>query len=208
MTPTLANSEARFRTSFHHAPLPILLYDDHEQVLAISDRRRRESGYLNESINRLEDWTALAHGERSGEVLEHIRQIVSGEPVSVPGEFVIRTKEGRVRRRNFFISALRTIPGKRRLIITVAQDVTESKEQEENLRLVMREVNHRDKNLLAIVQTIARLTSATTAPRDFVANFTDCIQALAVNQDLLVRNEWSGVDIEDLVRSHTGSVAD
>jgi two-component sensor histidine kinase len=38
-------------------------------------------------------------------------------------------------------------------------------------------------------------------PEAFIERFSERIQALSANQDLLVRNEWRGVDIEDLVRA-------
>jgi two-component sensor histidine kinase len=71
----------------------------------------------------------------------------------------------------------------------------------------MREINHRAKNMLSLVQAIARQTAA-RAPEDFIERFTERIQALASNQDLLVRNEWQGVDVEDLVRAQLAYFAD
>jgi two-component sensor histidine kinase len=75
------------------------------------------------------------------------------------------------------------------------------------LHLLMREINHRAKNMLSLVQAIARQTAARDAG-DFVERFTERIQALAANQDLLVRNEWQGVDVEDLVRAQLSHFAD
>jgi len=57
------------------------------------------------------------------------------------------------------------------------------------------------------VQAIARQTMA-REPEDFIERFTDRIQALAANQDLLVRNEWQGIDVEDLVRAQLAHFAD
>jgi two-component sensor histidine kinase len=71
----------------------------------------------------------------------------------------------------------------------------------------MREVNHRAKNMLSLVQAIARQTAARD-PEDFIGCFTERIQALAANQDLLIRNEWQGVDLEDLVRAQLAHFAD
>src|SRR5262252_8568741 len=71
----------------------------------------------------------------------------------------------------------------------------------------MREVNHRAKNMLSLVQAIARQTAA-REPEDFIGCFTERIQALAANQDLLIRNEWQGVDMEDLVRAQLAHFAD
>ena len=89
---------------------------------------------------------------------------------------------------------------------TVA-DITERKEREEREHLLMREVNHRAKNMLNVVDAIARQT-ATSNPQDFVERFSERIQALSANQELLVQNEWRGVGIEDLVRAQLSHFVD
>jgi PAS domain S-box-containing protein len=85
-------------------------------------------------------------------------------------------------------------------IVGTCQDITERKEREEKEHLLMREINHRAKNMLSVVHAIAQQT-ATRNPEDFMALFSERIQALSANQDLLVRNEWNGVEVEDLVRA-------
>jgi two-component sensor histidine kinase len=87
------------------------------------------------------------------------------------------------------------------------QDITERKEREEKEHLLMREINHRSKNMLSVVDAIAHQTAARN-PEDFIERFSERIQALSANQDLLVRNEWNGVEIEDLVRAQLAPFAD
>jgi len=205
----LRENEERFRSSLLHSPLPMLLFDDREQILAISQSWIAQSGYLREELPRLEDWTVRACGERSGEVLEQIRQtiIISTEPEVRSAELMIRTKDGRERLWSFVSSPLATQFYGRRLFACIAQDVTDQKAHEEQVRLLMSEINHRAKNLLSLVQAIARQTAA-REPEDFIERFTDRIQALAANQDLLIRNEWQGVDVEDLVRAQLAVFAD
>jgi PAS domain S-box-containing protein len=86
-------------------------------------------------------------------------------------------------------------------------DITERKQREEKEHLLMREINHRAKNMLSVVDSIARQT-ATRSPEDFIECFSERIQALSANQDLLVRNEWNGVEIADLVRAQLAHFAD
>jgi len=203
----LRKSEERFRSSLLHSPLPILLFDDREQIVALSQSWLEGSGYSNEELHCIEDWTARAYGERSGDELERIRQLISTEPEAEPAELMIRTKDGRKRLWSFVDSALGTQSDGRRLFVCMAQDVTERKAHEEQVHLLMREVNHRSKNMLSLVQAIARQTAA-REPEDFIECFTDRIQALAANQDLLIRNEWQGVDVEDLVRAQLAHFAD
>jgi len=57
------------------------------------------------------------------------------------------------------------------------------------------------------VQAVANQTAARD-PEHFVACLTERIQALAANQDLLVRHEWRGIDLEDLVRAPLAHFAD
>src|SRR6266436_5618667 len=205
----LRENEERFRSSLLNSPLPISLFDDREQILAISQSWLEQSGYLREELPRLEDWTIRAFGERSGEVLEQIRQIIfiSTEPEARSAERMIRTKDGRERLWSFVSSALPAKPDGRRLFLSIAQDLTDQKAHEEQIHLLMSEINHRAKNMLSLVQAIARQTMA-REPEDFIERFTDRIQALAANQDLLVRNEWQGIDVEDLVRAQLAHFAD
>ncbi|MFZ0572649.1 MAG: HWE histidine kinase domain-containing protein [Rhodomicrobium sp.] len=86
-------------------------------------------------------------------------------------------------------------------------EITERKHQEEQIKLLMAEVNHRSKNMLAVVQSIARQTAA-TKPHDFIERFGERIRALAASQDLLVENDWKGVDLAELVCSQLAHFKD
>jgi PAS domain-containing protein len=80
------------------SPLPIALYDDREEVLAISGSWLEQTGYSREELRRLEDWTTRAYQERSGEVLKYLRGIISTEPQGkLCDELTIRTKDDRER---------------------------------------------------------------------------------------------------------------
>ncbi|MGA7323566.1 MAG: HWE histidine kinase domain-containing protein [Rhodomicrobium sp.] len=71
----------------------------------------------------------------------------------------------------------------------------------------MREVNHRSKNVLALVQAVARQTLAAN-PQDFLDRFGRRVEALAANQDLLVKNAWKGADLDELVWSQLAPFED
>jgi PAS domain S-box-containing protein len=205
----LAKSEERFRTSILHSPVPTALYDDREQILGISESWLKAAGGASEDdFRRVEDWTNYLYGggERSGEVLQLIREIIATEPKARTDELML-TFGGEKRIWNFVNSCLGTQSDGRRLFVTVAQDVTDRRAYEERIDLLMRESRHRTKNILGLVQVIARQTAAGDA-KDFIDRFSKRIQALAANQDLLVRNEWRGVDIEKLVRAQLAHFAD
>jgi PAS domain S-box-containing protein len=95
------------------------------------------------------------------------------------------------------VFAYRTAPGQ---FAAVFSDITERKSHEEQIGLLMAEVNHRSKNMLTVVQAIARQT-ASTNPDDFIERFSERVKALAASHDLLVKNEWKNVELGELVRS-------
>lgn len=78
---------------------------------------------------------------------------------------------------------------------------------EQQIRLLMNEVNHRSKNLLSVVMAVAHKTVA-TSPQEFMTRFSNRVQALAVNHDLLVKNQWQRIGVSELVRGQLAHVGD
>ncbi|MGB8619899.1 MAG: HWE histidine kinase domain-containing protein, partial [Pseudolabrys sp.] len=88
-------------------------------------------------------------------------------------------------------------------------DVTERKEGEAHLRLLLRELTHRSKNLLAVIQAMARQTARHTGSVEtFLTQFGARLQALAASHDLLIRESWYGASLGELVRSQLGGYLD
>lgn len=116
------------------------------------------------------------------------------------GELRHRTKDGRLLTVESRIQ-LETFDG-RRLVLESARDVTERKSLEERQRLLLRELTHRVKNSLAVVQAIAHQTLRTSrSGDDFVERFEGRIAALASAHNLLVQSEWNGADLRALACS-------
>lgn len=80
----------------------------------------------------------------------------------------------------------------------VVADITARKRDEERQALLAREVDHRAKNALAVVQTILRLTRAPT-PESFVRAVEARVAALARVQTLLAARHWDGADLRALL---------
>ena len=88
-------------------------------------------------------------------------------------------------------------------------DVTERKEGEAHLRLLLRELTHRSKNLLAVIQAMARQTARHAGSvESFLNQFGARLQALAASHDLLVRESWYGASLSELVRSQLAAYID
>lgn len=144
-------------------------------------------------------WKAVHHPDHVDRVVARIQESWdSGTPWE--DTFPLRGKDGDYR---WFLSRAQPIRDDNGHIVRwcgTNTDVTGQKEHEERIRLLMREVNHRSKNLLALVQAIARQT-ATADPEDFINRFQERIQGLSASQDLLMQSGWRGASIFDLINS-------
>ena len=168
--------------------------------------------YWNKGAERLYKYTAEeAIGRSSHELLRTLSVVPMREVEwqiahegSWYGELTHTTRDGRpvvVESRH-----VRVEYSGETYVLETNRDITERKAHEEYVQLLTREVNHRAKNTLSIVGAIARQT-ATKNPEDFIERFSERIRALSANQDLLIRNEWKGVEIEDLVRTQLAHFA-
>jgi two-component sensor histidine kinase len=88
-------------------------------------------------------------------------------------------------------------------------DMSDRKVQEEHLRIVLRELTHRSKNLLAVIQGIARQTGESTSSiQQFVSRFNGRIFSLSRAHDVLTDADWRGARIFDLIRSQIALYAE
>jgi PAS domain S-box-containing protein len=83
-------------------------------------------------------------------------------------------------------------------VVGTAIDITKRKEAEQRQDLLAREVDHRARNALAVVQSIVRLTRAGTVD-GYVAAVEGRIKALARAHALLSDSRWHGADLDALV---------
>ncbi len=91
-----------------------------------------------------------------------------------------------------------TMPDGRPGVVCHFYDLSERQSYEEKIEYLMREVNHRAKNMLALVDAVARQT-AYAGTEDFLERFSERVRALGASQDLLVQTEWAGADLGSLI---------
>jgi PAS domain S-box-containing protein len=122
----------------------------------------------------------------------------SGDGQGYQTEFQVRRPDGAVRR--CFGTAAPTFDDKGRVIRVsgVTIDITERKEAEVRQDLLAREVDHRARNALAIVQSIVRLTRANSV-EGYVAAVEGRIKALGRAHALLSDARWHSADLGALV---------
>lgn len=182
------------------AHLGLWAIDFETNTLTTSESCRRDHGWLSTEPFTREAMLALVHPDdmpmRTRKVEESIANRTDLEVeyriIRPDGEIVwmlVRGKsefapDGRI---------LRTMG--------VSLDITERKRAEERRSALIAELNHRVKNTLASVQSIALQTSmAVPNPRDFFIAFDGRVRALVLAHDLLTANAWQGARLDDVVR--------
>lgn len=95
---------------------------------------------------------------------------------------------------------LRSASGEVQGAVAAAADVTERLRYEDHLKLLLNELNHRVKNTLAIVQSIATLTLKDVSP-DARAAFEERLLNLSAVHNLLTDESWSSTSLASVVRT-------
>jgi PAS domain S-box-containing protein len=94
-------------------------------------------------------------------------------------------------------------------LVGVSIDITDRKVRENQVETLMLELAHRSKNLLAVIQGMARHSRGRVNGIDeFLVSFEGRLSSLAHSHDILARGGWSGAGIEDLVASQIGHYPD
>ena len=115
----------------------------------------------------------------------------------------IRLGEDRVF--EFRILAMPARSGENQVITTII-DRTEDRRREKVLQQLLREVSHRSKNLLAIIQSIASQTSQhSDSIESYVQKFRGRVFSLSRSQDLITDSGWRGAHVRELLEQQVGS---
>jgi PAS domain S-box-containing protein len=209
-TDLLRESKHRLQLALDAAHLGLWQYDLHSSVI-LWDKRIQQIVDIPHDKARLEEYLERIHPDDRERFLEVRNSALDlSDPKPYANEYRIVRRDGAVRWVQSYGLAYFEDTGLMRRVVSfvgATQDITERKEREEKEHLLMREINHRAKNMLSVVASIAHQTAARN-PDDFVARFSERIQALSANQDLLVQSAWSGVEIADLVRAQLAHFAD
>ncbi len=140
------------------------------------------------SLVHPEDWQSL----------QHVVERMSKSARTQQTEFRVLRPNGETRWCTGTAAASVDAAGRVVRISGVTIDITDRKEAEERQNLLAREVDHRARNALAVIQSIIRLTRAKSVD-DYVAAIEGRIKALARAHTLLSDSRWHGADLATLV---------
>ena len=150
-------------------------------------------------------WQTVHHPEHEARVVEHYKHSMKTGDIW-EDIFPLRGKNGKFR---WFLSRahpIRDADGNIQMWFGTNTDITDQKQREERIQLLLGEVNHRSKNMLTLVQAIARQTMA--SGENFMDRFAERMRSLASSQDLLVSSGWRGARVEDIMNSQLAHLED
>lgn len=100
----------------------------------------------------------------------------------------------------------RDAQGKPLIMMGASLDITESKQSAEQTRLLLRELNHRVKNTLAMIQSVARQTIRHNPdPKQFIDAFSGRLRTISDAHVLLADRDWSGIQLYEVLGSQLGA---
>jgi len=150
------------------------------------------------------DWWSYK-AEAAAGLKEAIARARAGETVRYDAE--VRMAGNEIMAIDFMLAPIRNAEGGIEKLVASAFDITERKKSEAHIRSLMEEINHRSKNVLTLVQSIARLSGG-RAQGDFMAAYEARLQALAASYNLLLEDRNAGVHLKDLITAQLAHVSD
>lgn len=136
--------------------------------------------------------------ERHDEEPEILERLGRGERID-HYETVRRRKDGTLVDVSLTVSPVRDKTGNIVGASKIVHDISERKRREAQITLLAREVDHRSKNLLALVQATVHLSNGET-PEAIKASISGRIQALSNAHSLLAQSRWEGAALDRLVK--------
>jgi PAS domain S-box-containing protein len=169
----------------------------------------------NHSAERLFGYTAaeavgqhtmiLAAPGREDEMPRILEKISRGEKIQ-HYDTMRRRKDGTIIEISLTVSPIRDSTGRIVGASKIAREVGERKQWERRQALLLRELNHRVKNMLTVIQAIARNTARLDMGIErFMDDFEGRLGAIAAAHDQLVAADWESAVLDDLVRGALGA---
>ncbi len=164
-------SEDRFRRAVMQAPIPIQIHAEDGEILIVNDAWLHQSQYSREEIPTLSDWIHRAYAGRQADIQAEIDRLYQIVESMHEGEDVILTGAGEKRIWDFNSSPLGVLPDGRRIVISMAKDVTAQKHAE---------------SLQAAVYRISDATSSNIGMDEFYRVVHEALKSVMVAENFYI----------------------
>ena len=225
-----AEAEAS-RRQFHevvaHAPIPLVVLDDANKIVAASSAWESVFGYRRSDLGvHLDDLAARLYRDRAHELMEQIARLWNDELPLLRVEHAVWNRAGDLRIAQLSSSPLRALPGRRRLMACTFADITEQKnvaqrhrEANEHKNRFLAMIGHELRNPLAAIRSAGELLKMTETSPD-IARVCSTLERQTAHMarmidDLLdvsaiIRNQLAidraPVDLAELIRAEAAEL--
>lgn len=196
----LKSSEERFRGTFENAAVGVAHVALNGGWLSVNDKLCSIVGYSREEL-LTKTFQDITHPDDLDADLVQLGQVLSGEISTYAMDKRYIRKDGSQVWIALTVSLQRRESGEPDHFISVVVDISAQKDAEAHRELLMRELAHRSKNQLAVVQGVANQTARSASSLDeFRKLFGNRLQGMAISADLIVAQQWDAAPLGELVR--------
>lgn len=199
-------SEARLRSVFENAAVGIARVDLDGVFLELNDRFAEIAGWSREELLG-GGFQRITHPEDLDHDLAHLDALLRGEVDRYTIEKRYLPKAGGVVWVRLTVSLARRSSGAPDHFVSIIEDITAERAGAEARELLMREVDHRARNALTVVQSVVRLTDAQD-PERFKNTVIGRVDALGRAQSALSKTNWQGADLRDVLADELSALSD
>jgi len=201
-TRELRETLARFNAALHGADIVVFVQGLDRRITWISE----SAGYRARNfIGKREEELIDDPDERAGAIALREKVFATGQPQQ--GELTTGKGEA-ARHYRQHLEAIRDGDGGVAGVLGVSVEVTALRREQARNTMLVRELAHRSKNLLAVVQAIAGETLRSAGAGEFMDRFGVRLQALARLQDLVISGARGGVELGELVKRQLAPFAE
>jgi PAS domain S-box-containing protein len=195
----LRESEERLRLALDAGGLGSWELDIASDRRILSPRSAEIFGVQANELLEREAWQAVVHPDDRSLLTTAFQAALQGR-VPYRTEFRILSKDGGVRWVSSQAIVHRDETGAPRRVVGIHQDITDRKRWEEHQQLLINELNHRVKNTLATVQSIASQTLRNAASTEQAReDLEGRLFALSRVHNVLTRESWEGASLHEIV---------
>jgi PAS domain S-box-containing protein len=152
--------------------------------------------------------TTLIPPDRQSEEPDFLDRIRRGEHIN-HYETVRRRKDGALIDVSLTVSPVKDGTGRVIGASKIARDITERKQTQARQELLSHEIQHRTKNLFAVVlAVVSRSFAGKATAQEAEIAVLDRLRSLAQTHSLLMNKEWQGADLAEVVRTEMSPFAD
>ncbi|PLS22629.1 sensor histidine kinase [Neptunicoccus cionae] len=195
-----------FRILVESSPHAIVSSDKSFKIHAWNPAAEQLFGYSKEEVLGRRFDHLLVPPEELDELKTKVPDVIAGEVLR--SESVRLHRDGRALHVERSFAAIRDENQSHTGFVTMYSDIAQRKESEDRIKTLLHEINHRSKNLLTIVEVIARQTARRYQGDAFLATFSNRLRSLASNQDILLNSGSIHVDLDALARAQLTHLVD